>query len=397
MSLTLDQILLLAGRLDDSRDFDAPRERFRRFLRSSVRDLSLARRLVEEGRHGPDDQHRRAFEDLVVHLGRFLGFEVDFALGASIGGRLVYHGAWHSPAALRVVVAATSPLADSATTADTLAQAVQALTETTGGAGGLSVGLLIVTPLSVARPTGEPARAAVASGSLRVLPLAEIHLLADLVAGGRLAHQDVARMLASGIPVDFVAGLLGRAPAAAAESAEETPAPARRGTGFWLVGVHADHATSPEDLLELVIGKRHVFGVTDKGTVVGTVGVGDGICFHLPGKGVVGHARVVSVTDGAADLRDARRYRQVLRLEGLELHLGRPVRLDAETELRLRAAPTAANRQAQTLLEISAESYRTMSAPVPAPAADVPGPDPPAADKPEPAAPIEGGEERLSG
>ena len=32
MSVTLDDVLALAGRLDDSGGFDAPRERFRRFL-----------------------------------------------------------------------------------------------------------------------------------------------------------------------------------------------------------------------------------------------------------------------------------------------------------------------------------------------------------------------------
>jgi hypothetical protein len=104
-----------------------------------------------------------------------------------------------------------------------------------------------------------------------------------------------------------------------------------------------------------------VFGVTDRGTVVGTVRTGDGICFYLPGKGVVGHAWVASITDGASDLRDARRFRQVLRLERLSLHLAKPTSLDLETEVRLRAAPSTANRHAQMLLEISPESFRALS------------------------------------
>jgi hypothetical protein len=129
-----------------------------------------------------------------------------------------------------------------------------------------------------------------------------------------------------------------------------------------MASVLPDYATTPEEFLELVVARRHVFGVTDRGTVVGTVQTGDGICFYLPGKGVVGHAWVASIADGASDLRDARRFRQVLRLDRLSLHLSRPTPLDIETEVRLRAAPVTASRHAQMLIEISAESFRTLSA-----------------------------------
>ena len=130
-----------------------------------------------------------------------------------------------------------------------------------------------------------------------------------------------------------------------------------------MASVPPDYATTPEEFLEVVVARRHVFGVTDRGTVVGTVRTGDGICFYLPGKGVVGHAWVASITDGTNDLRDARRFRQVLRLDRLSLHIARPTSLDIETELRLRAAPTTANRHAQMLLEISRESFRALSEP----------------------------------
>jgi hypothetical protein len=172
--------------------------------------------------------------------------------------------------------------------------------------------------------------------------------------------------------VDFVAGLLDRpvaatdgAPAADAPVVETAPVAAMpKGSGYWMASVLPEYGTTPEEFLEVVVARRHVFGVTDRGTIVGTVRTGDGLCFYLPGKGVVGHAWVASiVADGASDLRDARRFRQVLRLDRLSLHLAAPRALDAETELRLRAAPTTANRQTQMLLEISAESFKTFSEP----------------------------------
>jgi hypothetical protein len=102
--VTLDQMLALAGRLDDSRDFDAPRERFRRFLREYVSDVGTARALIDEARYAPDDQHRRALQDLVVLVGRFLGFDVDLGAPAVAAGGPPHHGTWHSPGRLHVLV-----------------------------------------------------------------------------------------------------------------------------------------------------------------------------------------------------------------------------------------------------------------------------------------------------
>ena len=47
--------------------------------------------------------------------------------------------------------------------------------------------------------------------------------------------------------------------------------PASRGSGYWMASVPPDYATTPEEFLEVVVARRHVFGVTDRGTVVGTV------------------------------------------------------------------------------------------------------------------------------
>ena len=104
MPVTLDQLLALAGRLDDSRDFDAARERLRRFLREHVTDVALLRALVDQAKYSPDDQHCRAMQDLVVLTGHFLGFEIDIGSPPPSAGPLTHHGTWHAPGRLRVVV-----------------------------------------------------------------------------------------------------------------------------------------------------------------------------------------------------------------------------------------------------------------------------------------------------
>jgi hypothetical protein len=371
MSVTLDQMLALAGRLDDSRDFDAARERFRRFLREHVTDVATLRGLINQAKYSPDDQHRRALQDLVVLTGRFLGFDVDVGAPPP-AGIAAHHGTWHAAGRLRVMVEVGTM---------TSAPSLAALDDSSA-LGTPVVGLFVPVTLPATRKTGADKGA---GRPVRVMPIAELLDLAEMATTGKLAQLEVIRMLEMGIPVDFVAGLLDRpVPASAGmpEASAEPAASASPGPGYWMASVPPDYATTPEEFLELVVARRHVFGVTDRGTVVGTVRTGDGICFYLPGKGVVGHAWVASITDGAADLRDARRFRQVLKLERLSLHLAKPVSLDLETELRLRAAPSTANRHAQMLLEISAESFRTLSEaagrarPVESEASDTIGEDP---------------------
>lgn len=362
MAITLDQMLALAGRLDDSREFDAPRERFRRFLREYVGDVATLRALVDQARYSPDDQHRRALQDLVVLAGRFLGFEVDLGAPAVSSTAPAHHGAWHAPGRLRVIV----EVGTSARPSPPAASQPPGSADPWPLPGTPAVNLLVLATVPV---MPREAHSSGSSAGTRVMTVNELLDLADMAAGGRLAPVEIVRMLEAGIPVDFVAGLLDR-PASGSAHAAETPPTAdapsavpSRGTTYWIASVPPDYATTPEEFLELVVGRRHVFGVTDRGTVVGTVRTGDGICFFLPGKGVVGHAWVASIAEGALDLRDARRFRQVLRLDRLALHLARPHPLDLETELRLRAAPIAANRHAQMLLQISPESFRILSKP----------------------------------
>src|SRR5919204_5647106 len=103
MSVTLDELLMLAGRLDDSAGFDTPRERFRRFLIEYVTDARIARALIEQC-HLVDEQHHRALQDLVVLLGRSLGFETRFGTYSPVSGSLKCDGYWRSRAPLEIVL-----------------------------------------------------------------------------------------------------------------------------------------------------------------------------------------------------------------------------------------------------------------------------------------------------
>jgi hypothetical protein len=362
MSVTLDQILSLSGSLDDTPGFDSSRERFRRFLLEQATDPHSIRSLIEQGQHLPGEQHHRAIQDLVVLVGKFIGFDVTFGAYAPPRFSLKNHGQWRSRLRLHVVLEVRSDPA-APPELDGLLHSVAAQAATSRVSSWRFAGLCIVTPLFASRHRIEEALAAAKPVfPVGVVALRPLLLLADLVTAGRVSHEDVVRLLESNLPVDYSVELLDRL--TAKRGAASAPAvAATEAIGYWLATVTPDHATTPEELLELVISRRHIFGIADAGATHETARSGDWICFYIPGKGVVGRARVRSLASSATGVRDAHRFRQLLNLEDLELHIHSPVALDFETQLRLRTATAASGRQTQTLVRISHESFVALTEP----------------------------------
>jgi hypothetical protein len=364
MSVTIDQILTLVGRLDDSPGYDAPRERYRRFLLDYVRDWPVARALIEECQFSPDEQHRFALQDLVAVLGQFLGFRVTLSPAS-----------WHARGRLNLILDVKSN-PSAAPDVTSLAEAVASAARVIDAHASRCTGLCVLSPLYLYRDKVEQA-ASRASAPVSVVALRSLVSMADMVHAGRMDRQDVARVFESNLSIDFMVSLIGQpVPAAATEPRREAPAAVVEATEpqppqpesdaddaqFWLAPVVPDYATRPEEFLERVVAKRLTFGVADVTAAGRAVQPADRLCFYIAGSGVVGHARVASLAGGTAGLRDAHRFRQILHLEGLELFLAAPVPADAETQLRLRTAQLS-HGQRQTLVRISRESFMAMTTP----------------------------------
>jgi hypothetical protein len=360
MSVTLEQILSLSGKLDDTPGFDSARERFRRFVLENAGDPAAARALIEQGQHLPGEQHQRALQDLVVMLGRFIGFDVTFGVYAPSANSLKHHGHWRSRLGLHVVVEVRSDPA-APPEVEGLLRSVAAQRASSRASSWRFAGLCVMTPLFVSRHKIEEAITAARPGfAVGVVALRALLMLADLVNAGRVTHEDVVRLLESNLPVDYSVELLDRLTAKQRGGPQARTGPADE-TSYWIATVTPDYATTPEQLLEVVVSRRHIFGVADGGTTAGMARAGDWICFYIPGRGVVGRARVLSPAASSAGIRDAHRFRQLLHLEDLELHLHTPMAVDFETQLRLRTAAAGATRQTQTLVRISHESFVAMT------------------------------------
>ena len=115
MSITVDELLLLTGRLDDSPGFDTGRERFRRFLMERVTDVATAAALIDDCQRSVGEQRHRALQDLIVIVGRLLEFEITFGSYERSADAVRADGQWRSTGRLEVVLEIRTDQTTSAT------------------------------------------------------------------------------------------------------------------------------------------------------------------------------------------------------------------------------------------------------------------------------------------
>jgi hypothetical protein len=324
----------------------------------------------------PGEQHHRALLDLVVSAGRFLGFDVTHGAYQASPETAADHGTWRSRSRLQVIVhvAPETPHAG----VDALARSHAAHVAVAGGDAGRICGLCVITPLAGGPATFQGLRReAHLDFPIVIAGAGTLVSLAQVVAAGRLTHADVVRVFEHEMPIDFVIELIDRGmPASAApeqaavvmpeQTAVVTPEPAaEEEPAFWLATLAGDLDAAPEEFLRLVVAGRHLYGVPANGKGSPSARPGDAICFHIPGKGVVGHARVEALANGHAAIRAPHRFRQLLQIDALSLHLDQPIPLDPDTQLRLRSVPWRGARPGSTLIKMSQASDRTLTRLVP--------------------------------
>ena len=109
-----------------------PRERFRRFLLEQVTGVAAIRSMLDQAHATLGDQHARARQDLILLLGRFLGFDVAFGSYEATAGSVRLEGHWRSRRRARIAIEVRSEQTADADV-DTLARTVNALTASLPG------------------------------------------------------------------------------------------------------------------------------------------------------------------------------------------------------------------------------------------------------------------------
>ncbi len=97
MAIPLNKVLALVGKLDDSEGKNTARERFRSYLKEEVIEVGQLKDYIEESLKNSGIQYSRVLQDLVNHLGQFLGFEVHYGRYQGVQGQNGFDGHWISP------------------------------------------------------------------------------------------------------------------------------------------------------------------------------------------------------------------------------------------------------------------------------------------------------------
>jgi hypothetical protein len=338
MGITLDDVLLMVGRLDDTPGFDTARERFRRFISTHITDVRVARAFIEQCQGSLGDQYHRALKDLVTVLGRFLGLETAFGSYMPVSGVVRLDGHWRSPGRLNMVLEVRT---DQTHGADfkSLTRSVAAMSASSllSPSSPSPIGLSVLTTHYPRRAVLEHTMESRKSGApIKVASIRSLLAIADMVDVGRITHAEVLRILSSDLSVDFIVDLLQRT--APGDEASSTPAEPEDAPAFWVAIVGSDAAATPQQMVERVIGERRVFGLRHSGAPQQVPRPAEQVCFYVSGAGIVGHAQIVSIAENGAGIRGAKRFSHVLQFSAPHLYLSAPIppspalqgKLDAE-------------------------------------------------------------------
>jgi len=361
MSFNLHELLTLVGRLDDLAGTETPRERYRRFLLDRVTSVAEIAAMLGQSEERLGDQYARARQDLVILLGRHLGFDITFGGYESTPGAVRLEGHWRSRRQARIAIEVRGELAGDRD-AETLARTVAALSASLPPEPGERwVGLCVTTAYYAGARQLDAQLARRPARDIRSISAASLLWLAEMAAEERVSHTDVVRLLTSGPDSNFMVDLMrrltesvagGRGAAAPSSAVQEVKAiadgpprlsivarPEREtDTGFWLVTLLHDETATPEQLLDAVIGRRQVLGISDTGTPPPQAREGDWVCFLIADVGIVGHGQLDSViADASAVIRGARRFSAVFRLKNLMLYDAPHIVEDEPLARRIRA------------------------------------------------------------
>ena len=347
MNITLTQVLGLVGKLDDSPGDDTPRERFRRFLKENIKDVGSLRDYIEECLRNSGEQYNYALQDLVNHLGTFLGFEVIFGRYRGAPGEIGFDGHWKSlEEGFHIVVEVKKSEVYSIRT-DMLVNYINSLiSERKIPDWDHVLGLYVIGKVDPSIKQLENSIIAERrERQLRVISVEALLSLAELKSRFDISHKDILNILRPSMPsldplVDTMVRLASAPSIEVTEKlAEEVSEGEKEEINYFLAPVRGDEARSPEEVVRHLVGERRIWAFGEKTPYRELLKPGDKICFYASGKGVVAHAEIATKPRKVEkpDIEELKEYPWVFQLKNVKLYLDEPVILDANLRSQLDA------------------------------------------------------------
>lgn len=338
MSITLNQILALVGKLDDSPGTDTPRERFRRFLKDNVNEIGQIRDYVEECLRNSGDQYNRGLQDLVNYLGHFLGFEVTFGRYHGVHGEIGFDGHWKSPTGFHMVVEVKTTEIYAIKAATLVGYVDELISEKKIPGWDNGLGLYVIgRPDPEIRQLENAILAEKRTNQLRIISVDSLLSLAEMMNEYDIEHEDILAVIRpSGPAIDSVVSLMSRL--VAEPKVDELPEKElslsepsiESEAAYWLTPVKSDEEGTAEEVIQTLVGQEKIYAFGERTPGRKHLKTGDWICFFASGKGVVAHAKVISPPEKKPHrkVRYPDKYPWVFRLDNVALYLEKPIVID---------------------------------------------------------------------
>jgi hypothetical protein len=371
MSIALSQILALVGKLDDSAGDETPRERFRRYLADNVKEVGEIRDYIGECLLKSGEAYNRALQDLVNHVGRFLGFEVVFGRYQGVVNQIGFDGHWISPTGFHLVVEVKTTDVYTIKTKTLVGYVDDLISAKKIANWDAAMGLYVVgRPDANLQQLDNAIVAEKRTDQLRILSVESLLALADMASEYDVSHNDILALLRPSGPridpiIDLITSLLAsgatnsadttaaqtQAPVIAAGSiiAESKAAPLvaipvilasdDSTVTYWLTPVKSDEGRSAEECIQELVGSEHIYAFGHRTPGRKLIKPGDRICFYATTKGVIAHARVASLPENKPHpkVSDPEHFPWVFNVDSSVLYLNKPVVVNAELRSQLDA------------------------------------------------------------
>lgn len=345
MSITLNQILNLVGKLDDSPGDETARERFHRYLKENVLKVGQIRDYVGECLRTSGDQYNRALQDLANYLGHFLGFKVTFGRYKGVPGEIGFDGHWKSPTGFHIVVEVKTTEAYAIKAATLVNYVNELISEKKIPSWDDALGLYVVgRPDPEIRQLENTILAEKRTDQLRIISVESLLSLAEMMDEYDVSHEDILAVIRPSRPtIDAVVDLMARL--VAEEKVEELPEkelslPAistKKEVAYWITPVGSEEDYSAEKVIKTLVEEERIYAFGERTPGRRHLKPADWICFYAQGVGVIAHARVASKPKKKRHprVRHPEKHQWVFQLDNIVLYLDKPIVIDAALRSQL--------------------------------------------------------------
>lgn len=351
-NITLQHILSLVGPLDDTPGQHTARERFRLFLQETVTEVGQLRDYIDECLRLSGEQYFRSLQDLVNHLGQFLGFSVTYGRYQGVTNQIGFDGHWVSKTDFHIVVEVKSSETYPIKTSTLIGYVDHLISDRKIASWDSTLGLYIVGKINPEIRNLENAIVAEKRTSqLRVISVDSLMSLAELMQDYDVTHEDILAIFRPISPkLDTLVELISRLTAGPRPNSIPQPEelPTKLPTAntspmhtsnqedgsitYWITSVRSDEQSTAAEVIKTIVGKDHIYAFGQNTPGRKHLKPGDKIAFYETGNGVIGHATVDSIPENKPhpNLRHPEKYPWTFRVKAISLYLENPVIIDAD-------------------------------------------------------------------